>query len=405
MSSPSSQQQSSQLEATAVDNFREYLRIPTVQPNVNYDDCVAFLQRQAKSLDLPLKVYNVHPNKPIVIITWEGTEPSLPAILLNSHTDVVPVFPDHWTYPPFSAHMDEKGDIYARGSQDMKCVGIQYLEAIRRLKLNGQRFKRTIHLSFVPDEEIGGVLGMKEFVHTKDFKSLNLAFALDEGVASPTNDFFLYNGERSLWHLWIHCPGNPGHGSLMLDNTAGEKVRYIIDKFMDFRAKEKAKLTNPKCKLGDVTSVNLTQLQGGVQTNVIPDKLTVVFDIRIATTVNIVEFEKMIRGWCEEAGPGVHIDFEQKNEEVEVTKVDATNPFWVAFKKASDKLGINLDVGIFPGATDSRYVRAVGIPALGFSPMNNTPILLHDHDEYLNKDVFLRGIKIYEELIPAVANA
>ncbi|KAJ8866739.1 hypothetical protein PR048_032600 [Dryococelus australis] len=45
-----------------------------------------------------------------------------------------------------------------------------------------------------------------------------------------------------------------------------------------------------------------------------------------------------------------------------------------------------------------------GIPALGFSPMNLTPILLHDHDEYLNEKVFLRGIDIYQNLIPAVAN-
>ena len=32
---------------------------------------------------------------------------------------------EFWKYPPFSAHKDENGDIYARGSQDMKCVGIQ----------------------------------------------------------------------------------------------------------------------------------------------------------------------------------------------------------------------------------------------------------------------------------------
>lgn len=32
----------------------------------------------------------------------------------------------------------------------MKCVGIQYLEAIRRLKNNGVKLKRTLHVSFVP---------------------------------------------------------------------------------------------------------------------------------------------------------------------------------------------------------------------------------------------------------------
>lgn len=57
---------------------------------------------------------------------------------------------DSWTYPPFSAHVDETGKIFARGSQDMKSVGIQFLEAVRRLKKEGLRLKRTVHVSFVP---------------------------------------------------------------------------------------------------------------------------------------------------------------------------------------------------------------------------------------------------------------
>lgn len=393
-----------QLDATAVENFREYLRIPSVQPNINYDDCVAFLQKQAESLDLPVKVYHVHPNKPIVVLTWIGLQPSEPAILLNSHMDVVPVFEDKWTYPPFGAHMDEQGNIYARGSQDMKCVGIQYLEAIRRMKLAGQRFKRTIHISFVPDEEIGGVLGMEDFVHTKDFQALNVGFALDEGVACPEEQFYLFYGERSIWHVVVECAGTPGHGSLLLDNTAGEKIRVIIDRFMDFRAKEKEKLKNPKLQLGDVTTINLTQLRGGVQTNVVPTSLTAIFDCRLDPSIDHNEFEAMIKSWCQEAGPDVTYSFQQKNPKIENTKLDDSNPYWIAFKKVCDDIGINLQIGIFPGGTDSRYVRYVGIPAIGFSPMNKTKILLHDHDEYLNKDIFLKGIEIYMKLIPAVAN-
>ncbi|KAI4479434.1 hypothetical protein M0804_011219 [Polistes exclamans] len=395
----------SQLDATAVENFREYLRIPSVQPDVNYDACVEFLHKQAKSLDLPVKVYHVHPGKPIVVLTWLGTEPTEPAILLNSHMDVVPVFEDKWTYPPFSAHMDEHGNIYARGSQDMKCVGIQYLEAIRRMKMSNLRFKRTIHISFVPDEEIGGKLGMKEFVHTNDFKALNIGFALDEGVASPTDTFFMFNGERSIWHVEVHCTGNPGHGSLLLDNTAGEKIRVIINRFMDLRASEKEKLKDTeKYQIGDVTTINLTQLKGGVQTNVIPNELIAMFDVRLDPSVDHDEFEAKIKKWCEEAGEGVFYTFEQKNPKVENTKLDETNPFWIAFKRTCDSLDIKLKIGIFPGGTDSRYVRSVGIPAICFSPMNNTKILLHDHDEYLNKDIFLRGIQIYMKIIPAVAN-
>jgi hypothetical protein len=62
--------------------------------------------------------------------------------------------------------------------------------------------------------------------------------------------------------MLVHCPGTPGHGSLLLPDTAGEKVRVIIDRFMDFREQEKNKLdSDPDLFVGDVTSVNLTQLK------------------------------------------------------------------------------------------------------------------------------------------------
>jgi aminoacylase len=56
---------------------------------------------------------------------------------------------------------------------------------------------------------------------------------------------------------------------------------------------------------------------------------------------------------------------------------------------------MKVETEVFPAATDSRYVRKLGIPALGFSPMSNTEILLHEHNERLHKDTFLRGIDVY----------
>lgn len=64
--------------------------------------------------------------------------------------DVVPVYEDDWTHPPFEADMDKEGRIFARGAQDMKSVGTQYLGAIKALKDNGIRLKRTIHVIYVP---------------------------------------------------------------------------------------------------------------------------------------------------------------------------------------------------------------------------------------------------------------
>jgi len=36
--------------------------------------------------------------------------------------------------------------------------------------------------------------------------------------------------------------------------------------------------------------------------------------------------------------------------------------------------------------------------------MRKTPILLHDHNEFIEVDMFLEGIRVYESLVPALAN-
>ncbi|CAH2006394.1 unnamed protein product [Acanthoscelides obtectus] len=324
--------------------------------------------------------------------------------MLNSHMDVVPVFEDKWTYKPFSAHMDEQGNIYARGAQDMKSVGIQYLEAIRWLMSKGVTLRRTLHVTFVPDEEIGGKDGMAVFVKTNLFKNLNVCFALDEGMASETDVFALYYGERSIWQVMFYCPGHTGHGSLLLENTPGEKVAYLLKKIYEFRKTQQDKLTdNPDMTLGDVTTVNVTKLNGGVQNNVIPPEFTFVMDSRIALSVDLQKYEEMLNRWCQEAGQGVHFKVDKKQMHIPATKLDATNPFWMAFKEVTDRLGLKLKPQVFPGGTDSRYLRAVGIPALGFSPINNTPILLHDNDEFLNRCTFVRGIRYYCDILQQVA--
>lgn len=113
------------------------------------DGAVEFLQKIIEDIGLEHHIIQTDPERPILVASWIGEEPSLPSILLNSHTDVVPVYPDKWKHDPFEA-IKEEGRIYGRGTQDMKCVTIQYLKAIQRLKEKGVKIRRTIHLTFMP---------------------------------------------------------------------------------------------------------------------------------------------------------------------------------------------------------------------------------------------------------------
>lgn len=65
----------------------------------------------------------------------------------------------------------------------------------------------------------------------------------------------------------------------------------------------------------------------------------------------------------------------------------------------ADKKSLKYRTEVFPAATDSRFIRKHGIDAFGFSPIKNTPILLHDHNEFLNEKIFLDGIPIFEQVI------
>lgn len=65
-----------------------------------------------------------------------------------------------------------------------------------------------------------------------------------------------------------------------------------------------------------------------------------------------------------------------------ITAADRSNSWWILFEEAVKEANGKLSKPeIFPASTDARFFRELGIPAFGFSPMANTPILLHDHNE------------------------
>jgi len=111
-------------DAEAISRFQEYLRIDTAQPAPDYAAAVAFLRNQASEAGLEARTLELVAGKPLLLLRWPGRRPSLPSILLNSHTDVVPSEPNKWDHPPFSAALDEaSGRIYARGSQ-VRCTSL-----------------------------------------------------------------------------------------------------------------------------------------------------------------------------------------------------------------------------------------------------------------------------------------
>ena len=161
----------------AVDRFCQFLRFPTVSSiaamDGTYVQCAQWLLEQCQQIPVLQQqqqreqhvfyLPEAPDHSPVVVAIWKGRDPTLPILLLNSHYDVVPAIPHHWSVPPFGGDIRDDNrsssssngrNIYGRGAQDMKCVGLQYLEAIRKIHVLYPDYQpeRSIYLTFVPDE-------------------------------------------------------------------------------------------------------------------------------------------------------------------------------------------------------------------------------------------------------------
>ncbi|CAH8617057.1 unnamed protein product [Schistosoma mattheei] len=418
------------MDEIAVKNFIRYLQFVTVHPNPCYRAAVEWLVKLGQELQLMCNVVEIVPDNPIVIMRWDGYQPELPAIMLNSHMDVVPVVEEKWSYPPFSGTITPDGKIYGRGTQDMKSIGIQQLEAIRRLKSRGcNQLRRTVYLTFVPDEELGGVKGMKPFLlnhnecnnhHSEEirFQDMNIGLCLDEGIPSCSEDYLAFYDERRPVWINVHFHGNAGHGLALIENTAAEKFRIFLNSIYSFRKEEQLRLENSlgKLTLGDITTVNMTMINGGVQHNVVPEQLSASFDIRLTPSLSLDDFKRKLDQWALNAGGQIEFEFINTGVDLKqsvITPDESTNPWWATLISVCSKHGSKVQKRIFPGGTDARFVREYHllphatnnkpIQAIGFSPIKNTPVLLHDHDEWLDKTEFLRGCRLYSDLVQALA--
>lgn len=220
-------------------------------------------------------------------------------------------------------------------------------------------------------------------------------------------------------------------------------------------------------ELGDVTSLNVTCLRSGVSSNgedvvnVIPPTALAKFDIRISPLVSPDSITSLLNQWCAEAtakatqggGSGVSgggsgtigVKWSYVGDPLKHHSVTSTdsheNPWWKVFMGTLEKGLDDKDLqyrknghsehvnghdakkrkveaqmetpangkvlirpAVFPAATDSRFLRALGVRAFGFSPMKDHPILFHNHDEYLEEGLFIEGCAVYVKLITALAS-
>jgi acetylornithine deacetylase/succinyl-diaminopimelate desuccinylase-like protein len=325
-------------------------------------------------------------------------------LLLMSHTDVVPVEDETlWEHPPFSGTTD-RGRVYGRGTDDDKADVAAYCMAMLLLQRGGLRFSNELVWLAAADEESGGRWGAGWVAeHHADLVRADVAVNEGGGVHVHSPAGLLYPialGEKGRLEARVTRRGRSGHASVpwRSDNPVpvlAEAVRRIaeyepeidvsrpyfrevlaamgvkqaptaenIDRIADSLPD---KALGSYLKAASRMTVTPTMLQAGVKSNSIPDRASVVCDVRALPGQDDRFVHNEISHLLE--GLDMQVDV---NYTAVANASPWDSPFVDTIRQALAAALGSADFRLIPsltvGFTDSRFIRPLGTQVYGFAP-------------------------------------
>ena len=288
---------------------------------------------------------------------------SFPVILLNSHMDTVkPV--DGWVMDPFIPEIVD-GKIYGLGSNDAGGSLVSMIYTFLEVdKWKDRKFNLKLLIS--AEEENSGKQGITSVL--EKIGKLDLAI-----VGEPT-EMNMAVCERGLLVLDCTAYGIAGHVAHRNGVNAVYKAMLDIEKIKNMVFERHSEF------LGSVQA-EVTQIEGGYQHNVVPDKCRFVVDVRINelyTNEEVVEiFKKELES---EVVP--------RSLRLRSSFIDVSHPM----VKKAQQMGIKS----FGSNTmsDQALIKA---PSIKIGPGDSKRS--HKADEYIGIDEIKTGIETYYHLL------
>ena len=201
---------------------------------------------------------------------------SRPTLLLNAHIDTVkPVA--SWSREPFSPDVED-GVLYGLGSNDCGGGLCSLLQIFRMLTEKPQSYNQ-IYLASA-EEEVSGKDGIT--------RALPLLPHIDLAIVGEPTGMNPAVAEKGLMVLDVIVHGKSGHAA------RNEGVNAIYEALDDMRWIRDYKFEKVSEFLGP-TKMTLTVVNAGTQHNVIPDKCTMLVDIRTNEFYDNEEVYEFIR--------------------------------------------------------------------------------------------------------------
>jgi len=428
--------------------YQELIEINTTNSVGDNTKAAEAMARRLIAAGLPavdVRVLAPAPHKGNIVARLRGIGARRPLLLL-AHLDVVEANREDWSVDPFKL-LERDGYFYGRGTTDDKAMAAAFVANLIRYRQEGYVPDRDLIVALTADEEGGGHNGVAWLL--KEHRSLiDAELALNEGGGGALSHGrrvanSIQASEKIFQTYRLEVTNRGGHSSLPVkDNAiwhlAGGLARLAEFDFPvnlddvnrqffersaaqfggsfaeDFRAVASGNrdpaVVARVAAIGPVFNSRMrttcvpTRLEGGHADNALPQTARAVVNCRVLPH----ETEENVRQTL------IRV---LANDQIKVTPVNRffpsppsplTQEIMSAVESVTRALwpGVPVVPMMSTGATDSRYLRAAGIPAYGTSGMfgDVDDIRAHGRDERMLVQSLYEGQEYLYRLVKALSS-
>ena len=298
------------------------------------------------------------------------------------HVDVVPAG-EGWESEPFTPLIKD-GKVYARGTQDMKSGVAAFLHSLKETK----EFNGTLSLLLTSDEEgdaVDGTIAVLEYLKDKDFLP---DYTI---VAEPTCEKIFGDaikvGRRGSINGVLRVKGKQGH--------AAYPAKAINP--VNLTAPILPKIAGVNLDSGDEffepSQFVITDIRAGIEvTNVTPNELKMMFNIRNSTKTTKTDIENFVKEHFE----GVEYELEiNQSSKPFITSPD-TKVVKVLENSIKEVCQTSPKHSTAGGTSDARFFAEFGVDVVEFGVINDT---IHAPNERTSIDEVEKLFETFKSVI------
>jgi len=313
-----------------------------------------------------------HDTKNLWAIEKSGDKNS-PVFVFAGHTDVVPVGSiDKWNTPPFEPTIID-GVLYGRGAADMKGSLAAMISATNLFLSDYPKHTGRIAFLITSDEEGPFINGTIKVVEELQKRKQRIDYAL---VGEPSSTSLLGDvikiGRRGSLTGKLKIHGIQGHVAYP---HLAENAIHTAAYFLEEVTKIKWDNGNQNCP---PTSLQITNIQAGEASNVIPGEIDIEFNFRFSTEFTADQLTEKMQSFVNKHCDNSELEW-KLNGEPFITEsaelIDATK------KAIRDITSIDTRAETNGGTSDGRFIAKTGAQIVELGPINSS---IHQVNEFVS---------------------